>query len=57
MFPDTSGKLEEGGTLVFGFMTVYYLKQPRRGLGPPSALDYVGLILQQLHKDKLSYPR
>ena len=46
MFPDILGKLEEGGILGFGFMTVYYLEQPRRGLGPPSALDYVGLILQ-----------
>lgn len=43
MFPDTSGKLEEGGILLgFGFMTVYDLEQPRRGLGPLSALDYVG---------------
>lgn len=42
MFPGTSGKLEEEGILLgFDFMTVYYLKQPRRGLGPPSALDYV----------------
>lgn len=57
MFPDTSGKVEDGGILGIGFMYVYYLQQPRRGLGPLSSLDYVGLILQQLHKDKLAYLR
>lgn len=57
MVPDTLGKLEEGGILGFGFMTVQYLKQPRRDLEPLSALDYVGVRLQQWHKDKLAFPR
>lgn len=57
MFPGTLGKLEEGQMLGFGFMTVSYLKQPRRGLGPLCPLDYVGVRLQQLHKDKLAFSR
>lgn len=57
MFPDTSRELEEEEILGFGFMVVYCLKQPRRGLGPSSVLNYTGLILQSSHKDKSAYCR
>lgn len=45
MFSDTLGKLQEGGILGFGFIIVWDLKQPSRGLGPRPSLGYVGVSL------------